>query len=111
MGKLRIYLKQADKVASSKLIRKVFPKSVSRHIVLEAKKDGLMNASVFYTHFGYSNHEQVRQYSIESDNADLTICVELIDSRERLEMFFEKHHRMLHGKVAVYKEVEFWNMG
>jgi PII-like signaling protein len=109
MGKLRIYLKIADKVKPDSLIRKVFPKSVSRHIVLEAKKDGLMNASIFQTHFGYSNHEKVQQHNIESDNAGLTICVELIDKREKLEMFFKKHLRMLHGKVVIYKEVEFWD--
>lgn len=109
MGKLRIYLAHGDKIKSDRLIRKVFPKRTANHIVLEAKQDGLMNASIFHTHFGFSNHEKVRQHSIESDNSDLTICIELIDSREKLETFFKKHHRMLHGKVVVYKEVEFWD--
>lgn len=109
MGKLRIYLTHGDKIKPDKLIRRVFPKSTAHHIVSEAKKDGLMNASVFQTHFGYSNHEKVQKHSIESDNSDMTICIELIDTHEKLELFFKKHHRMLHGKVVVYKEVEFWD--
>lgn len=109
MGKIKIYLTQGDKVESKRLIRKVFPKSVARHIVLEAKKDGLMNATIYQTHFGYSNHDKVRQHSLETDNSDLTICIEIIDHREKLEMFFKKHSRMLRGKVIIYKEVEYWD--
>lgn len=108
MGKLRIYVKTADKVESDKLIRRIFPKTIARHIIAEAKKDGLMNASVYQTHFGFSNRGQVRQYSPESDNADVVLCIELIDTRELLETFFKKHQELLQGKVAIYKEVEFW---
>lgn len=109
-GKLRIYLKTGEKVESEKLLRKMFPRSTYRNIVLEAKKDGIMNASVFQTHFGYSNNEKVHQHSFETDNSSLTVCIELIDEREKLEEFFRKHRKMLKDKVVIYKEVEFWDM-
>lgn len=108
MGKLHIYVKTADKVEPDNLIRRIFPKTIARHIIAEAKKDGLMNASAYQTHFGYSNGGQIKQYSAESDNAEVVLCVELIDTRERLENFFKKHKKLLQHKVAIYKEVEFW---
>lgn len=109
MGKLRIYLKTADKIKSEQLLHKMFPESVARHMVMEAKKAGIMNASLFQTHFGYSNHAIMRQHSLESENGDLTICVELIDLREKLELFFKEHASALQGKVVIFKEVEFWD--
>jgi PII-like signaling protein len=85
------------------------PRNAYRNIVLEAKKDGIMNASVFHTHFGYSNNDKVHQHSFETDNSDLTVCIELIDTTEKLEFFFKKHKKMLKEKVIIYKEVEFWD--
>jgi len=110
LGKLRIYLATGDKIKSETMLRKMFPKNVYRHIVSEAKKEGIMNASVFNTHFGYSNNGKVQERSIESDNAGLTICIELIDARDKLETFFSKHKDILKGKVIIYKEVEFWDI-
>ena len=110
LGKLRIYLATGEKVRSEKLLRKMFPKNTYRQIITEAKKEGIMNASVFNTHFGYSNNEEIQQRSFETDNAGLTICVELIDKREKLEDFFSKHKDVLKGKVVIYKEVEFWDI-
>ena len=110
LGKLRIYLTTGEKVKSEKLLRKMFPKNTYRQIVIEAKKDGIMNASVFSTHFGYRNNEQIQQQSAEADNRGLTICVELIDKREKLENFFITHKEVLKGKIIIYKEVEFWDI-
>jgi PII-like signaling protein len=88
----------------------MFPKNTYRQIIVEAKKDGIMNASVFNTHFGYSNNGKIQQQSLETGNAGLTICIELIDTRPKLEAFFSKHKDMLKGKVVVFKEVEFWDI-
>ena len=110
LGKLRIYLKTGDKVKSKSLLRKLFPTSVYRNIVEMAKADGIMNASVFNTHMGYSNYDKIVQYSYETENGGLTVCIELIDTKERLQEFFIKHKENLKDKVVVYREVEYWGV-
>lgn len=110
LGKLRIYLATDETVKSASLLHKIFPKNKYRQIVIEAKKDGIMNASVFNTHFGYSNNGKIQQMSAETGNSGLTICIELIDNRDKLEAFFCKHKGILKGKVVVFKEVEFWDI-
>lgn len=112
LGKLLIYIEPAHKVRHGErtLFRKMFPKSTYTHMIAEAKKDGILNASVYKTHFGYSNHGEIQSFNLEGDNATLTVCVELIDKREKLEVFFLKHKDILRSKVVIYKEVEFWDI-
>lgn len=112
LGKLKIYMEPAHKVRHGErsLLRRMFPKSAYVHIVSEAKKDGILNASVYNTHMGYSNRGDISAFSVEGDNSNLSMCIELIDKREKLEHFFLKHTDLLHSKVIIYKEVEFWDV-
>ena len=110
LGKLRIYLNTGEKVKSKTLLRKLFPKNTYKEVIILAKESGLMNASVFPTHFGYSNYGKINQHSIESDNSGLTICIELIDTKANLQQFFLTHKEIFKDKVVVYKEVEFWDV-
>lgn len=109
LGKLRIYLKAGDNIQPDSIRRKLFPKNAHKSIIDLAKNDGIMNASVYNTHLGYSNFDRIQQYSPDSDNAGLTVCIELIDSREKLEIFFLKHQTLFKDKVVVFKEVEYWD--
>lgn len=36
------------------------------------------------------------------------MCIELVDSKEKLESFYLKHLEYFKGKVVIYKEVELW---
>lgn len=110
LGKLKIYLTVGEAVKSRSLVRKLFPKSVARQIVLEAKKDGLSHASTFQTNFGFVNGGELQQQQTETGNPKLTVCVEFIDTKEKLESFVKRHKAMLQGKVIIYKEVEFWDI-
>jgi PII-like signaling protein len=69
-----------------------------------------MNASVYQTHSGYSLHGNISTHHAELDNADLSLCVELIDEKQKLEAFCIKHTALLRGKMIVYKAVEFWEI-
>lgn len=109
LGKLRIYLKAGENIKSDSIRRKLFPKNVQKSIIEHAKKDGLMNASAYNTHMGFSNFERIQNYSLESDNAGLTVCIELIDTKENLQKFFLKHKALFKDKVTVFKEVEYWD--
>ena len=112
LGKLRIYLEPAHKVRHGErsFYRRIFPKSVCVHIVDEARKEGILNASVYQTHMGYSNRGPVRFRHLEGDNSKLSVCLELIDEKERLEQFFLKHQHLFKSKVVIYKPVEFWDL-
>lgn len=68
-----------------------------------------MNASVYNTHLGFSNHGKVQFYNLEGDNSKLTMCIELVDKREKLESFFLKHQDYLIDKTVIFKEVEIWS--
>jgi PII-like signaling protein len=81
-----------------------------REIVQYAKDDQLMNAAVYQTHSGYSLHGKINTAHVELDNADLVLCVELIDEKTKLEEFCRKHAEILKGKLIVFKAVEFWEI-
>jgi PII-like signaling protein len=61
-----------------------------REIVQYAKNDNLMNASVYQTHSGYSLHGKISVAHAELDNADLVLCVELIDEKPKTRRFLQK---------------------
>ena len=69
-----------------------------------------MNASVYQTHHGYSMHGKISHAHVELANEDLTVCIELIDEKEKLETFCRKHAELLKGKMIVFKAVEFWEI-
>jgi len=75
-----------------------------------AKEDGILNASVFDTHMSFAGENKISQFSYETDNSGLTVCVELIDKKEKLQRFFVKHSDSLRDKVVIYKEVEYWDV-
>lgn len=110
LGKIQIYIKPKEKVQGSGLMHHLKPKQLYRELVKYAKDDQLMNASVYQTHSGYSLHEKITTAHVELDNADLALCVELIDEKRKLEAFCKKHAELLKGKMIVFKAVEFWEI-
>lgn len=112
LGKLLIYITPSDKIRHGKrsIFRKVFPKSAYVHIIQDAKAEGILNATAYNTHFGFSNGGNIESFNLETDNSNLAMCVELVDKRKKLEQFFLKHKDYLKGKVVIFKEVEFWDI-
>jgi len=108
IGKLRIYMKTGEAIKSKNLLRKMFPKTKYLKIMEEAKASGIMNAHVFHTHAAVQNGGKMAHHSIEGDTSGLTVCVELVDERNKLAAFFKTHKETLRGNTVIYKEVEFW---
>lgn len=108
IGKLRIFLKSGEKVKSERLLHKLFPKNKYSKILDEARKSGLMNAHIYQTHAAFEGGK-VAHYSLEGNNSRLTVCLELVDFKEKLELFFVSHKEMLKGNTAIFTEVEFWS--
>jgi PII-like signaling protein len=112
LGKLLIYATPSDKIRHGErsIFRRFFPKSAYVHIIQDAKMEGILNASAYNTHFGFSNNESIQSFNVEADNSKLTMCVELVDKKEKLESFCLRHKNYLKGKVVIFKEVEFWDI-
>lgn len=108
MGKLRIYMTTGEAIKSKSFLRKIFPKSKYFKIMEEAKASGIMNAHVFHTHAAVQRGGKMSYNSAEGDTSGLTVCVELVDEKEKLQEFFKTHKDVLKGNSVIYKEVEFW---
>lgn len=108
IGKLRIYMATGDNVKSKSLLRKLFPKSKYIQIIQQAKESGIMNAHVFNTHAAVQKGGKIAIHSVEGDTSGLTVCVELVDEKQKLQQFFQTHREMLKGNTVIYKEVEYW---
>ena len=108
MGKLYIYMTTGETVKSKNLLRKLFPKSKYSKILQEAKMSGIMNAHVFQTHAAVQKGGKVTHHSVDGDTSGLTVCVELVDEKIRLQQFFKTHSKLLKGNTVIYKEVEYW---
>ncbi|QTE44254.1 MULTISPECIES: DUF190 domain-containing protein [Mucilaginibacter] len=110
LGKIQIYVKPKEKIQATGLLHSLRSRQLYRELVKYAKDDRLMNASVYQTHHGYSMHGKIETSNVELGNQDLSLCVELIDEKEKLEAFCIKHAELLRGKMIVFKAVEFWEI-
>lgn len=110
VGMVRIYLKPRDRMPNKGVRALWSSRPLYRELVLEAKKDGLMNAVAHHTHYGYSNHGRVQDHSSEIANPELTMCVEIIGHRPDLESFVRRHGALLHDKVIIFKHLEHWSI-
>lgn len=91
-------------------MQRLRPKQIYSELIKFAKEDKLLHASVYQTHSGFSLNDPIRTAHVELDNADLALCVELIDEKQNLEAFCKKHSVILEGKMIVFKAVEFWDV-
>jgi len=111
IGMIRIYMKPGERAKQSTVRAFLSAKPLYRELVLAAKADGIMNAVAHHTHYGFSNHGAVQQDGAEIPNPELTMCVELIGPKEKLELFCRRHGELLEKKVIVYKHLEHWSLG
>ncbi len=110
VGMVRIYLKPGERLRTPGRFAFFGGRPVYRELVLAAKRSGILNAVAHHTHFGYSNHGGVEDHAVELANPHLTMCVELIAPRDRLELFCREHGPLLERKVVIYKELEQWRL-
>ena len=110
MGKIKIYLKPKDKVESGSFMGKLKSKQIYRELVKVAKNDGILSAAVYNTHSSFVLGDKIRTTHVELENNETALCVELIDTKEQLEIFCKKHAKLLKDKMIVFKAVEYWEI-
>jgi H+/Cl- antiporter ClcA/PII-like signaling protein len=109
IGQLRIFLTPRER--RNKGLRSWFGRPLYQEIIHAAKEEGVMNAVAHRMHFGYSAHGKIEHDVNEIPNEYLTLCVELIGSRQLLETFCRRHMELLRDKVAVFEKLERWEIG
>lgn len=112
-GMLRIYLASKEQFrpqGAGWLRGALTTRPLYQELVRQAKQAGLVNANAHRTHYGYSNHSHIQATDAERSNAELTMCVELIGPRARLEGFCREHGALLRDKVIVFKHLERWQV-
>lgn len=113
IGMIRIYVKPKDRAArqgASRFRSLLSTRPLYQELVQQAKRAGLLNAVAHHTHYGFSNHGRVQYKDPEIGNPELTMCVEVIGPRARLETFCREHGELLEKKVIVYKTLEHWTV-
>lgn len=109
-GKVKIYLKPKDKLDSERFLDKFKSRQIYRELVKNARNDGILSAVVYNTHSSFMMGDKIRNTHVELENNETTLCVELIDDKEKLEQFCKKHGKLLKDKMIVFKAVEFWEI-
>ena len=111
IGQLRIYLSAAIKGRPRTGWKKLLGTSpLYRELIAAAKGDGILHATAHNSFHGYSGDQAIQSDVGEAPNQNLTLCVELVDTRAKLEAFVRHHGELLHGRVMVYKHVEHWSL-
>jgi len=110
VGMIRIYLKPSDRRKQSGWRGFLNSRPLYRELVDAAKKEGFMNAVAHHTHYGFSNHGRVRAHDPETGSPNLTMCVELIAAKDRLDLFCRTYGELLIGKVIVCHPIEHWEI-
>ncbi len=108
MGKLRIYMKTGEVIKSKNLLRKMFPKTKYLKNYGGSKSIGYYECScVSYPCCSSKWWKDGFSFN-RGDTSGLTVCIELVDERNKLEAFFKTHEEILKENTVIYKEVEFW---
>ncbi len=111
VGQLLIYLNASIKGRSHTGWRKLLGWTpLYRELIAAAKADGILHATAQNTFHGYSGKQAIQSHNLETSNPRLTLCVELVDTRAKLEAFVKRHGDLLKDRVMVYKHVEHWNL-
>ena len=110
IGQLRIYIPQGE-TRRGLGFWSLFGRALYYDLVHLAKADGIINAAAHPTHFGYTRGGSIQTAGAETANPHLSMCVELIDDREKLEAFCRKHVDVLRDRILVYKQLELWELG
>ncbi len=94
---LRIFIGESDR-KDGKLLHE--------WIVLEARRQGLAGATVLRGIMGFGASSRIHTAKIERLSEDLPIVVEIVDTRERLERFFDSIEGSIREGLATLEKVQ-----
>jgi len=111
IGHLCIYLTTKDRMPPTKGWLSFLPRrSLAQHIINLAKRNGILNATSHSTHYGFTGGGEIETIQPDHGNGRLSMFVELVGEREKLEKFVCIHETLLKDKIIVYKHLEQWTV-
>lgn len=82
-------------------------------IVLQARKQGLAGATAWRGMMGFGGHSRIHTFKIERLSEDLPVIIEIVDTRDKLELFLASIESTITEGLATMEkaEVRFYKSG
>ncbi len=94
---LRIFIGESEKVDGKPLYQR---------LVEKARTDGLAGATVWRGMMGYGANSCIHTSKILRLSQDLPVIVEIVDAREKLEVFLQEIDPMIKGGLATLEKAQ-----
>jgi len=105
MCALRIYLRRGDGGPPSSLLRRLFRKPLTTHLLQTALKAGVTHASMSLSHMGFAKGANRVSADVSEIPIDaMPVCLELVGPKPLLEQFVRDHLKQLTDATLVMLE-------
>lgn len=103
---LRLYFHHAEKVAHSGFWHRLIRPSIASHVIKCAHRQGIEQVLVHHVHGGYLRGGKPTLRHVEHVHPRLPHCIELVDSRNKLQAFWTDHAHQLTNVRALFLPCE-----
>lgn len=105
MCALRVYLRRGDNAPPTSLIKRLFRRPLSTHLLQAALKAGVTHASLSLGNVGFAKGAKALSADISDIPLDsMPVCVELVGPKALLEQFVRDHLKLLADATLVMLE-------
>jgi PII-like signaling protein len=105
MCALRVYLRRGDNAPPTTLLKRLFRRPLSTHLLQAALKAGVTHASLSLGNLGFAKGAKVLSSDISDIPLDsMPVCVELVGPKPLLEQFVRDHLKLLADATLVMLE-------
>ena len=108
-GALRIFLAATERAKPRWIHDRLFSRPIYQQILQEARSFGLPHGTARQCVPGFLEERQLHATGREQDHGALSLCVELVGTREELQRFCDQAADLLRGQTVLFQEIESWN--
>jgi PII-like signaling protein len=100
---LRLYFPQSARAKPTRFWHQLSAPALSSRLMLAARRSGIHQALMHSVHEGYLSGNEPSYHHVEGTPAHHPLCIELIDTEERLRAFLHQHAgEMHHVRVVMF---------
>jgi PII-like signaling protein len=105
MCALRVYLRRGDNAPPTSLLKRLFRRPLSTHLLQSALKAGVTHASLSLGNMGFAKGAKVVSADISDIPVDsMPVCLELVGPKALLEQFVRDHLKLIADATLVMLE-------